>query len=743
MNLHASPRHATDALLAQSNLRLRVGEHVVDVGALRLVTRPDLPRLTHKAVAVLIELVRHVGNTVTRDELLDRVWIGRFTTPDVLTQAIKELRRAFADDSKPSHYIETIPKVGYRLIAPVLVLDGPEGGIFVGNGDAQSMHETTEFIAPDAKGERASRKPWWIAATALAALGIALAVWWQSAARMQVAAPSAAQPAWKDSNQRTLTSYPGPEHRPNISPDGTRIAFGMHDAASNLDRIFVRSVDDSQLVHLTVGTSAHEAFPVWSPDGTRIAFERLAPNACTIFVASGLGGGEREVGPCGNDYIVNYFDWSPDGKSLITAQSRDGRAGVLSLVRWSLDTGEKQFLSYPRLANDVDLEPHYSPDGRWIAFRRGLLPYSDLYVMAAAGGTPRQVTHIGSPILGFTWARDGRTLVLASNYRGRMSLYAVDIDSGVLQPLDVAPAQYPVAARGSDSIVYEIPRTREGLAYVPIRTRAASDPQPLASSTGSDFDGTLSPSGDRIVFVSDRSGQFQLWLYDRATREVSALTHDANVAVFSPRWSGDGTRVVALAHDDQGRRLIEIEIATQRQRVVSKSTDNVLLGGYGVDPDSYLIAVGTLARDDKLVLVTHPGSVDETRRELASSVAHFELDPVARLIYYTAVERGLFRRGFDNGEPVFVSPKVNALSLNGWRVVEGRIWYITGVGDKPAILHEMDLDTGEEHEIARLNAALNDINFSVTPQRDGVIVAPVGVEDTDVGGFDLVHAARR
>ena len=103
MNLHAPARHATDALLAQSNLRLRVGEHVVDVGALRLVTRPDLPRLTHKAVAVLIELVRHVGNTVTRDELLDRVWIGRFTTPDVLTQAIKELRRAFADDGKPSH----------------------------------------------------------------------------------------------------------------------------------------------------------------------------------------------------------------------------------------------------------------------------------------------------------------------------------------------------------------------------------------------------------------------------------------------------------------------------------------------------------------------------------------------------------------------------------------------------------------------------------------------------------------
>ena len=744
MNLHASARHATDALLSQSNLRLRIGEHVIDVGALRLVTRPDLPRLTHKAVAVLIELVRHVGMTVTRDELLDRVWAGRLTTPDVLTQVVKELRRALADDSRPPQYIETIPKVGYRLIAPVLVLDGPEGGIFVGDGTTlQPIHEAGDFVAPPATVARASRKPWWIVVAALAALGIALAAAWQSTARKHATAPVAAQSVWKAANQRTLTSYPGPERRPNISPDGSRIAFGMHDAASNFDRIFIRSVEDSQLVHLTVGTSSHEAAPVWSPDGARIAFERLSPNACSLFVASNLGGGEREIGPCVNDSIVNYYDWTPDGKSLITAQPQDGKAGALSLMRWSLDTGKKEFLEYPRLANDVDLEPHYSPDGQWIAFRRGLAPYSDLFVMPAAGGTPRQVTRMGSRILGFTWARDGRTLVLGSNYLGRNALYAVDIDQGVLQPLNIVPAEYPVAARGSDSIVYEIPRTREELAYITIRAGAAADPQPLAPSTGSDFNGVLSPSGDRIVFVSDRSGQYQLWLYDRATQQVSALTHDANVAVFAPRWSDDGTHIVALAHDEQGRRLVELEVATQRQRVVSKADDNVLLGGYGVDPDSYLIAVGTRARDDKLVLVTHPGTAGETRRDLASSVAYFDVDPAARMIYYTSVERGLFRRGFDHGESEFVSPKVNAVALNGWRVVDGRIWYMTGVGEKPAILHEIDPATGAEHEIARLNAALIDINFSVTPQREGVIVSFVGVEDTDVGMFDLVRTAGR
>jgi len=131
MTLHASVRGTRDELLSGPNLRLRIGEHVVDTGALRVVTRPELPRLTSKAVAVLVELVRDVGQTVTRDQLLDRVWTGRFPTPDVLTQAVKELRRAFGDDSKPPQYIETIPKLGYRLIAPVLVLDGPDSAVAV------------------------------------------------------------------------------------------------------------------------------------------------------------------------------------------------------------------------------------------------------------------------------------------------------------------------------------------------------------------------------------------------------------------------------------------------------------------------------------------------------------------------------------------------------------------------------------------------------------------------------------
>jgi Tol biopolymer transport system component/DNA-binding winged helix-turn-helix (wHTH) protein len=742
MNLHVSTQRATDDLLTRANLRLRVGEHVIDVGALRMVTRPELPRLTSKAVAVLIELVRHVGTTVTRDHLLDRVWTGRFPTPDVLTQAIKELRRAFADDSKPPHYIETIPKVGYRLIAPVLVLDGPDGGIFVETNAAlddevaRGAAANAEPARPRSGDARAdgSRK-WMAAAIAIAAASLAVA-----AIFLRDRAPAVAQGSeWRVTDERTLTSDPGPELRPHLSPDGTRIAFGVVDPATQLDRIVVRSVEPSQLVRLTAGSNQHEAQPMWSPDGTRLVFERLGEVNCTMYVASFLGGDEREVGAC-KDFNVNYFDWTPDGKGLITAQQPEGADGELALMTINLETGDKVFLKYDRAAEDQDLEPHFSPDGRSIAFRRGIAPYSDLYVTSATGGAVRQVTHISGRIRGHTWSRDGSALIFASNFAGPMSLYIADVGSGKTQPLGISPAEYPNGASGTDSIVYEVPRTQNTLALVPLG-KGAAPPRLLAPSTGNDYAGTLSPAADRIVFVSDRSGQYQLWLYDWASGSASPLTERADTAVFAPRWSADGKRIIAVQHNEaEGRRLIEIDVATRRQRVLTRPGENALFGMYGPDPGSYLVAIGSSGKDNKLFLVEKDGTADESRKVLESGVAYAQLDDTSRALYYTPTAgRGLFRFDFDTGATRFVSPKVNAISMNGWRVVEGKIWYVTGAELKRSNVHEIDPATGEEHVFAQIDVGLNDLNFSVMPDRSALIAAPVGTQDTNIGLFRLTR----
>ncbi|HJU40996.1 MAG TPA: winged helix-turn-helix domain-containing protein, partial [Tahibacter sp.] len=106
-------------LRQESRRRLAVGAHVVDIGSLRVVDHPDGLRLSPKAAAVLLELAHRPNATVSRDELIATVWHDTCPTPDVLTQAVTELRRAFGDDAAAPRYIETLPKLGYRLIARV------------------------------------------------------------------------------------------------------------------------------------------------------------------------------------------------------------------------------------------------------------------------------------------------------------------------------------------------------------------------------------------------------------------------------------------------------------------------------------------------------------------------------------------------------------------------------------------------------------------------------------------------
>src|SRR5690606_25457241 len=80
------------------------------------------------AMGVLLALAREPGVTLSRDELLDQVWGSIHVTPGVVGHAITALRRAFGDDPAQPGYIETIPRVGYRLVAPVQVLAVTETG---------------------------------------------------------------------------------------------------------------------------------------------------------------------------------------------------------------------------------------------------------------------------------------------------------------------------------------------------------------------------------------------------------------------------------------------------------------------------------------------------------------------------------------------------------------------------------------------------------------------------------------
>jgi TolB-like protein/DNA-binding winged helix-turn-helix (wHTH) protein len=97
-----------------------------DVYPLRnVVSRADASlRLEAKSIQVLIVLARHPGEVVSRRDLLNQVWQDRPVSDEVLSRCISLLRSTLGDDPKDPSYIQTIPRIGYRLLAPVSPL-GP------------------------------------------------------------------------------------------------------------------------------------------------------------------------------------------------------------------------------------------------------------------------------------------------------------------------------------------------------------------------------------------------------------------------------------------------------------------------------------------------------------------------------------------------------------------------------------------------------------------------------------------
>jgi Tol biopolymer transport system component/DNA-binding winged helix-turn-helix (wHTH) protein len=702
---------------------LAVGEHVVDMDTLRLVTTPAGPRLTPKASAVLLRLAQAAGRTLSRDELLNDVWKGTCPTPDVLTQAVKELRRALGDDLHAPRFVETLPRLGYRLVAPARFLEdyessrGQEGA--APPGTAMPLHVAESDIRR--------------AALAAIALAVLVAVVAAASVAVRKGAATASKPYWRASEQRSITADPGPENFPRISPDGTRVAYSVGDIARHEMHIVQRSIAQSRVVRLAQPAAGEEFYPVWSPDGATIAFARQNGGSCSILAVPALGGPEKLIGHC-YPGAVNYFSWAPDGRRLVTTAPSAPDAGDLAILEIPIGGGEPDRLAYARNAADIDLDARYSPDGNRIAFRRGANPYSDLFVVEAGGGPVRQLTHLSSRMRGFDWTRDSSALIFSSGHEGAQALYVVSLGDARVEPLGVAPAEFPSAARASDTVVYEIPRLRTRLSAIDVGA-AGADMRELAPSTGNDSAPAFSPIDGRLAFVSDRSGSQQLWLADGA--EVFALTETDAPTLRYPAWRPDGARIVVTERGESKGHLVEIDIATRHRRALTNPEEDVRSGVYGPGPNGFVAVVGS-GQDGELIAFENASGAETSRRVLAHGVARVEYDHEAGAIYYTKIgETGLFRLDPASRTQMRVSSTVNAAHLDGWLVQAGRIFYIEALAIGPSNVREIDPATGDDRVVATIPESIADMGFSVSHDGRRVVVVRVAAPDTDVGALTL------
>lgn len=131
--------------------RFAFDQFVLDPNDRRLRRGTTNVELTGRYFDALTLLVREHGKLVSKDRFLDEVWRGIPVTDEALTQCIRTLRRQLGDDASKPRFVETVPKYGYRFVAPVDRVGEPEP-LLIRPGPAPSRFDTLLLSAAGTVG---------------------------------------------------------------------------------------------------------------------------------------------------------------------------------------------------------------------------------------------------------------------------------------------------------------------------------------------------------------------------------------------------------------------------------------------------------------------------------------------------------------------------------------------------------------------------------------------------------------
>jgi Tol biopolymer transport system component len=350
-----------------------------------------------------------------------------------------------------------------------------------------------------------------------------------------------------------ITTGEGVENWPAWSPDGTRLAYVGE--VGGFRQLFLRTVATGEERRLTHG-DRDDIQPAWSGDGRRLVFVRAATDSGKLEPGD-LNGWYFEGGDIwsldlasGQEsrLVSNAFgpSWSPDGRQLAFDAAWAGPRRI-----WISD-GEGR---NPRQLTSDSSEAvahagaRWSPDGRRLVFRRIEKTNSDVMTADVASGAAAAVTRDASTDLDPAWSPDGRWIYFASNRGGGINVWRIAVGAaagsvGATQQLttgagdDIEPAPAPdghqlaFAVRGVNADLWRLPVS-------PTSGAPAGRPTPVVVSTREDSRGAWSPDGRTIAFNSDRQGEMNIWVHDVATGVDRRLTSGPG-GDYQPSWAPDG-----------------------------------------------------------------------------------------------------------------------------------------------------------------------------------------------------------
>ena len=723
--------------------RVSFGEFSLDLRTRELRKYGDTCDLQEQPFLVLKALLEQPGQLVTREELIKRLWPAD-TFVDFehsLNKAVKRLREALQDSPEEPKFIETLPRRGYRLIAPVVSnatkrtavtarsSSFSQAGVMARNWN-RFIGTVEEHVCPAPSPslpktfeEGTSRWRRVGLGTAFLILLVAAALLWQTGSRRAQVPTFEALP---------LLALEGKEASPAFSPDGNQVAFEEW-GQPNTAGIYTTLIGGEKSLRLTDNPS--DCCPTWSPDGRQIAFVRYSESMQEMgfYAVSALGGMEHKLytGPANVRAGGGRIDWSPDGNFLAFSDPVDsGLTSRITLLSLS-DFSKRELTSPPD--QKYDCEPAFSPDGSSIAFARGSKGGNrrDLFVVRVSGGGSRQLTS-GKASDFPAWTPDGKEIVFGSQLGGLPSLWRVSAAGGTARPVTGigAPAFRPSISRKSNQLVYEHALASDAIWQLKLKDQIhpISAPARLISSRGINWRPGFSPDGKKIAFESTRLGYSDIWYCDSDGVICAELTSLHGTA-GAPPGSPDG-RFIAFEYQSVSYYQVYLVEVPGGKPQLLPTFPNADAGAPNWSHDGQWIYFYSQQENGPFQLWKVPFRGGVPTQVTANSGVHAAESKDGQFLYYSKVEQpGLWMAPLSGGEEKRILDQPPGWDWHSWGLTQRGIYYLDISDTSDPRIEFFDFSSRKSSFVFRLKPATSYHGLAVAP--DGHSVLYVQNESAD------------
>ena len=524
-----------------------VGNFRVDILRNQIIHEGDVIALEPKVLEVLKVLAQTPGEVVSHQELLDTVWPDMVVAPNALQRCIGQLRKALNDDGKKQAVIQTHPKRGYSLTAPVTLRTDLSG-----KNEARRSPENTPKSSENSETIKSVNNH------LLLTFGIIISIILLYLAIMSSNTDTKTSDLSRFNQLTPLTATDNSEFYSVFSPDGRFVAFSRQTPDKG-GQFWLKDLSSNQEIRISKDAGRFGQ-PTWSEDGQRLAFIDLGD--CTS---------NCQPKPC-YDIRTLYLPLAmtePQVSSLLLECVKTPYQGL----QW-LNTNELVFIQYHETLTELvklninnkkqsviystkDRTPYsisYSLKNKQIALMQESksLQQELVLIQAETGNTtPKRFV---SPVKYGSWLRwypvwnhDGTALLFSAGNR----LYQLDLKGNLNSHMiptfqDISRPMYQPNGSSIAMTLGKVDRDIAQLTLVDANTATPYLEKSLARSILRESDAQFQPNGNGVAFFSDRGGSKQLWLSseDKLT-QVSNVPASISLDYFV--WSPNGKQLAALS----------------------------------------------------------------------------------------------------------------------------------------------------------------------------------------------------